>query len=472
MYRGKYAGKPIQTGDAPVKKRPKAGTIVFYSIYSFFVLAAAAAVLFALSWLQDWLIRYEASQPEHKAAQVFDQLFSSPDWKELYDLAGIEDTTYEGRDAFAAYMAQKVGEQPLRYEETSAGLSGDRKYIVSLAGEKLATFTLTGGSDMQTEIATWELGTVCLFFQRTQSILVQKLPEHTVYINGIPLDSSHTIRTVSTAAEALLPEGVHGYRMEQQYLDGLLMQPKITVKDESGNPVTMISDPETGILTPALPQAAPMSEEEINIALAAAKAYSEFSIQKITKAQLANYFDKNSAIYEDIIKTDLFVQSIDRYEFLTDENTIQDFCRYSDTMFSVRVVMTMRIYRLGWQKKDFTMNTTYFFTKNEDGLYLVTNLTNVPMLERQEQIRLTFRQNDTLISSCMVNSDAATLTLPDITPPEGQVLKGWAVQENDGEGKITMTIVFTPGQNGVVQLDPEEPLEPMILYPVFEKEPV
>lgn len=471
MYRGKYTRRAARTAAPTEKKRPRVGSVVFYSIYGFFIIAFLAALLFGLNMLQDWLVRYEASQPEHKAEQTFQQLFSNPDWAALYDLSGIEDTAYEGRDAYASYMTHKAGNTALTYEETSAGLSGDRKYIVSLAGEKIATFTLTGGSDTQTEIATWELGAVKLFFQRSESILVEKLPEHTVYINGVPLDSSHTVRTVSTAAEDFLPEGIHGYRMEQQYLDNLLVKPQVTVKDADGNPVTMVADPETGILSPVLPEAAPMTEAEKEIAFAAAKAYSEFSIQKITKAQLAQYFDKNSAIYEDIVKTDLFVQSIERYEFLTDDNSFQDFYRYSDNLFSIRVVMTMRIHRLGWQKKDFNMNTTYFFTKNEDGNYLVTNMSNIPMQDPVQQVRLTFRYSDSIISSQMVDSSATTLTLPEITAPEGQVLKGWAVQEDNGDGKITMTIVFTPGQNGTVQLDPQKPLEPMTLYPVFEKEP-
>ena len=471
MYQGKFSKPRAQTAEVTTQKRPRVGSIVFYSIYGFFIAAFLVALIFGLNMLQDWLVRYEASQPEHKAEQTFQQLFSNPDWAALYELAGITDTAYEGSETFAQYMSQKVGGTALTYEETSAGLSGDRKYIVSLAGEKVATFTLTGGSDSQTEIATWELGTVSLFFQRTQSILVQKLPEHTVYINGIPLDSSHTIRSTFTTAEELLPEGVHGYRMEQQYVTGLLLQPQITVKDADGAAVTMITDPETGILTPALPEVIPMTEDEKETIFAAAKAYSEFSIQKITKAQLAQHFDKNSAIYDDIIKTDLFVQSIERYEFLTDENSIQDFCRYNDSLFSARVVMTMRIHRLGWQIKDFNMNTTYFFTKQEDGKYLVTNLTNVPMQEIREQVRLTFCQDDSVISSQMVDSDAATLTLPSISAPDGQVLKGWAVQEDSGDGKITMTLVFTPGLNGIVQLDPQNPLEPMTLYPVFEKEP-
>lgn len=467
MYRGKFSKSAVQQ---ETKGRPRVGTIVFYSIYGAFIAAVIVALLVALNFLQDWLVRYEASQPEHKAQQVFEDLFSSPDWENLYDLAHVADTPYENKDAFVTYMTGKVGNTALTYEETAAGLSGDRKYIVSLAGEKVATFTLTGGSDLQTEIANWELGSVELFFQRTQSILVEKLPEHTVYINGAALDDSHTIRKIYTAAEDMLPEGIHGYRLEQQYLEGLLLQPEITVKDANGNPVTIAKDPETGILTPVLPEAEPMTQAERERILDAAKAYSLFLVRKITKGELANYFDKTTTIYKDIVTAEAYVQPFDRHEFLTDENAVQDFYRYNDSLFSARVVMTMRQFRAGWKTKDFHMNTTFFFTKNEDGTYLVTDLTNVAMQEIKQEVRLTFCNGDSIISSQMVDNATDTLNLPSVTVPQGQYLKGWAIRENDGQGKITMTIVMTPGEDGVAQLDPQKPLEPMTLYPVFEKE--
>lgn len=467
MYRGKFSKSAVRQ---ETKGRPRVGTIVFYSIYGAFIAAVIAALLVALNFLQDWLVRYEASQPEHKAQQVFEDLFSSPDWENLYDLAHIADTPYENKDTFVTYMTEKVGNAALTYEETAAGLSGDRKYIVSLAGEKVATFTLTGGSDLQTEIANWELGTVDLFFQRTQSILVEKLPEHTVYINGAALDDSHTIRKIYTAAEDMLPEGIHGCRLEQQYLEGLLLQPEITVKDANGNPVTMAKDPETGILTPVLPEAEPMTQAERERILDAAKAYSLFLVRKITKGELANYFDKTTTIYKDIVTAEAYVQPFDRHEFLTDENAVQDFYRYNDSLFSARVVMTMRQFRAGWKTKDFHMNTTFFFTKNEDGTYLITDLTNVAMQEIKQEVRLTFCNGDSVIASQLVDATATTLTLPSVTAPQSQHLKGWAIRENDGQGQITMTIVLTPGEDGVAQLDPQKPLEPMTLYPVFEKE--
>ena len=73
-----------------------------------------------------------------------------------------------------------------------------------------------------------------------------------------------------------------------------------------------------------------------------------------------------------------------------------------------------------------------------------------------------------MVASMMVDSQANTLTLPPVQAPVGQILKGWAIQETDENGKITMTILYTPTENGVVNTNGT--LVPTTLYAVFAAE--
>jgi len=181
MYQGKYYKladeAPIPKEEKEKKRlfrKPRVGTVLFYLFYIALIVAFFVGVNKLLAPLEDWLIRYEASQPEQKCQEVFDSLFASPDWGKLYELAGIEDTVYEGKDAFATYMQAKSAGKKITYIETSAGLSGDHKYIVKLDDEKIATFTLTGGAESQTDIPVWEFGELELFFTRNTSVTVSK----------------------------------------------------------------------------------------------------------------------------------------------------------------------------------------------------------------------------------------------------------------------------------------------------------
>ena len=91
-------------------------------------------------------------------------------------------------------------------------------------------------------------------------------------------------------------------------------------------------------------------------------------------------------------------------------------------------------------------------------------MTNAETQKVVERVRLTFMDGENLLSETMIESDALTLHLPDVTAPEGKVLEGWVVQEDDGNGKITLTVVFHPTENGIVNLPGGTRLEPMILY--------
>ena len=194
--------RPPVTQTVPEKHRkgPRLGGVIFYTLYFMFILVFFVATFFGLQWLQGWLADYQAAQPTTKSQEVFDQLFSHPDWGALYDAAGIEDTPYEGKEQFVSYMENKVGDATLTFKETSAGLSGDKKYLVFLGDEKIASFTLSGQTAAITDIPDWELGGVELFFDRSETFYIKNADGHTVEVNGVPLDDSHVIQIATTAA--------------------------------------------------------------------------------------------------------------------------------------------------------------------------------------------------------------------------------------------------------------------------------
>lgn len=465
MHHGKYT----PSGAPATKKRTRrvrTGTIVFYTIYAFLILAFFLALSYATSALREWLIRFEASQPVYKCEEVFEDLFADPDWAEIYTLAGVEDTTYESKEAYAAYM-QHIDPEDISYLETSAGLTGGKKYIVKHGEEKIATFTLTSTEDTDTGIEQWELGNVEVFFTRRHSVIVEKLPEHTVFINGVALDDSHTIRTVETPVESYLPEGAHGYRLVQQQITGLLTEPQVTVTDADGNPVAVTKDPETGIYR--LPvETMEATEAEQQLALNAIQAYAKYMIRAESIDAVNACFDTGSEIYEVIRKYEAWtMQSYASYEFT--EPTYSDFYRYSDSLFSIRVKLDLNVKRHNGSVKPYELNSTLFMQKNESGQWLAIDMTNADVQEIIEHVRLTFMDGTNVLSSELVKTNVTQLTLPTVTAPEGHQLSGWVLQEDDGNGKITLTVIFYPTESGKVDLPGGGDLEPMTLHAHYEE---
>lgn len=460
MYQGKYHDR------ASEKRRGPVGTVIFYTLYFVMIAAFAVGMHFVLGALEDWLVSYEASQPKVKSQQVFDQLFAAPDWAELYTMAGCEDTLYEGKDDYAAYMAQQTEGLELSFLETSAGIDQTiKKYNVKAGTEKVAAFTLTDATGGAGEVPDWQLSGVEVFFTRQESCTVLAAPDCTVLINGVALDDSHIIRTVSTAAESYLPEGVHGYRMMELYIDGLLVAPEVTVLDETGTEVDLVYDEAAGTYSCDLPASMP-GDAEYHTLLTAAQTYCKYMIGAVGKPELQSCFDSSSRIYSTIVSNDTWMQSYAGYDFGTE--AITEYYRYSDSLCSARVALTLNVTRKDGTVKQYELNTTFFLTEAESG-WLVTDMTNVDIQQQTTMVRLTYMNGTEEVESLMVDANSTALTPPAVTAPDEQSFSGWFYETLAEDGSKTMTLAFLPDENGTVSLGGTT-LEPMTLYALFESE--
>lgn len=459
--------RPPVTQTVPEKHRkgPRLGGVIFYTLYFMFILVFFVATFFGLQWLQGWLADYQAAQPTTKSQEVFDQLFSHPDWGALYDAAGIEDTPYEGKDQFVAYMENKVGDSQLTFKETSAGLSGDKKYFVLLGDEKIASFTLSGQTAAITDIPDWELGGVELFFDRSETFYIQNVDGHTVEVNGVPLDDSHVIQIATTAAAERLPIGVTGTSTCTQEISDLMAVPTVTIFDKSGKSMEVSYDAETHTFTEQT-EANTISDSEREAALNAAKTNCLFMIEKASKADIAKYFDTSSDVYSVIVNLgNLWVQDNNGYRFTKEE--VSDYARYSDDLFSAHVVLNLNVTRKDGTTKDFGYDQTLFFRKQDTGKWLVYDATNADVNAPVGKVRLTFMNGDTVLSSEFVKTDATELDTPLVSAPEGKVFIGWYRIDKYDNG-TTYTMAFDPDENGHVNIPNGTTLEPMTLYALFE----
>lgn len=459
--------RPPVTQTVPEKHRkgPRLGGVIFYTLYFMCILVFFVATFFGLQWLQGWLADYQAAQPTTKSQEVFDQLFSHPDWGALYDAAGIEDTPYEGKEQFVAYMENKVGDSQLTFKETSAGLSGDKKYFVLLGDEKIASFTLSGQTAAITDIPDWELGGVELFFDRSETFYIQNVDGHTVEVNGVPLDDSHVIQIATTAAAERLPIGVTGTSTCTQEISDLMAVPTVTIFDKSGKSMEVSYDAETHTFTEQT-EANTISDSEREAALNAAKTNCLFMIEKASKADIAKYFDTSSDVYSVIVNLgNLWVQDNNGYRFTKEE--VSDYARYSDDLFSAHVVLNLNVTRKDGTTKDFGYDQTLFFRKQDTGKWLVYDATNADVNAPVGKVRLTFMNGDTVLSSEFVKTDATELDTPLVSAPEGKVFIGWYRIDKYDNG-TTYTMAFDPDENGHVTIPNGTTLEPMTLYALFE----
>lgn len=463
MYQGKFA-----SGEKAVKeKRPVSwSTKMFYSIYAAVIVLLCVGIAIALSALNDWLVRFEASQPDTKAQQAFDQYFADPDWGQIYDLAGIADTEYEGKDAYVAWMEAKAGTAPLTYVKTSAGLSGGQKYIVKLDGENIATFTLQNSAKSDLEIPNWALDTVEVLLTRQEHVMVYAQPDHTVTVNGVALTEKDIVLTTTTAAEDYLPEGVHGARTVLYYVDDLLAAPAVTVTGPEGEEIATVYDPEAKAYSQSADEDL-LSDELKDRLVQATQAYCKHMIN--AGGGVSSYFDNSSAIYKTIMRNEMWFKGYSGYEFTPAQ--ITDAYVYSDTLISARISLTLNVTRSSnGTVKAFDVDNTLFLEKKSNGKWMVIEMVNADAQAVRTQVRLTYALDGEVLSSAMVDAQASVLTPPAVTAPEGKVFSGWFREITAEDGSKTLSLMFLPDENGTVTLPEDYTLEPMELQGLFEDE--
>ena len=471
---------PQQPETKKKKSGPRLGGVIFYTLYFMFILIFFLGTFLGLTWLHGWLTDYEMAQPDGKAEQVFTQLFTDPDWGALYDAAGAKDSAYEGRDAYVSYMEDKVGDSQLNYLETSAGLSGNKKYLVRLEKEKVASFTLVDKAKNENEdmtnkfknmsrIPDWQLGAVEVFFNREGTYYIEKLDGHTAFVNDVPLTDEMTIQVATTLAEKYLPEGTTGVSMCTQQIDGLMAQPTVTIFDKSGKQMEVTYDEATRTFTERL-ESNTMSDDQREAAIKAAETYCNWMLAVDNdRGHAAQILDPTGTAYKDLTsipRDQLWVQSNNGFTY--DNINVSDFALYAGDIFSVRVTLDVNVTRTDGTIKNYPFNSSMFFRKSDTGKWMCFNTTNVDVSQPVGRVRLTFMNGENEVHSQFYGTDSKKIVTPVVPTPEGKVFTGWVTIEKDDSGAMVYNLQFQPDEEGKVAIPEGTILKPMTLYALFQ----
>ena len=446
------------------KKKPmRTRDLIFWICVLSFVLVAFIALSIFLSGVATpWLKNFEreAQLPKTTSQAIYDQLFADPDWEQIYRLAKEPNTKFENSKAYASYMDQLVGNEALRLVKVSAGLSNGYKYEIRMGNQKVAGFTLQDSTtaDGKKDLV---LGDVEIVYDRKEYCTILTVPGATVLVNGVALDNSYIVKTVTTNAPEYLPAGVRGYETVLYRVGNLLVAPEVVVKIDNGVFAAMDYDEETKLYSHFIGSAEITDAESARL-VDVAKVYCKYMIGQANKTTLQQYFDSTCDAYKTMTGIDKWMQSYKSYNF--DTATITEYYRYSDTLYSARVQMTLRVIRKDDTVKEYPLHST-FILQEQNGVWKAINMLNLSIQQKQTSVRLTYIDVDgeKVLLNEMVDADSKTLTTPTVDTPEGKQL-GWYTKTVKENGNTTMSLKFQPDENGNVTLPDDYALEPMVLY--------
>ena len=444
---------PAQDTPAVPRRKARTSTLIFYTVYVMLILFFAAGLWMHLNSLEQKLTEYELAQPEPQSEAVFQELFGDPDWASLYSLAHLEDTKFEGKDAFAAYMTGIVGDQTLTYQEIPTEDPDTRVYTVLAGSTPIGSYTLVTAPVTPVQ---WELGEVTLLRSLSEQVRVLKRSTHTVFINGIPLDDSYTVHTTGVCDEAYLPRGVYNLWLHTQSVSGLMVEPTVTAVDAQGQTLDVTYDAaaDTYIVAGTIEEA---TDDEQQFAVEALKQFAKFKTDRFALTTLDGFFDTESDFCASLAESGMWVSS--NLEPTFSDPQITGFFRHSENVFSIWVDMTAFILRNNGTLQEFPLRQTMLFRKDADGwLCIGTSDRSNAVLE--PRVRITFISGDLLISSELYPQESTVLTTPLLTVEDGSKLIGWECPETGD--------YFTPDENGMLHLPTGVTLQPMTLYAQFE----
>ena len=274
---------------------------------------------------------------------------------------------------------------------------------------------------------------------------------------------SSTIKTIDRSALA-------GQRMKDAYgrygEKGEIQMLNRFPVNGNGNEMTVKYDDATHTLVDQT-TADTISDAERDIAINAIKTYALYMIKQAGQADVAKYFLRGSDAYKSITDTELsFVQDAASHDFTNE--TVKDYCRYTDDLFSVRVSVTLNQHRASGSVKESVIDQSLFFEKQSSSKWLCYAMTAVDVSKPVQQVRLTFKNGDTILESNFHDASSTQVKCPIVPAPEGKHFSGWMTEEKDESGASVMNLVFQPDENGNAILPSGTTLQPMTLLPLFE----
>lgn len=285
----------------------------FYRVY-FTVLGAALVLILGFTvWLMGYLREVESAQPGYVAQDVA-RLFVEKDFDSLYDLDSAARSISDGdRDFYVENLSEIAQGKTVQWSEGFSEVEDQRKYNVTLDGERFASFVLVpSGQTTRRGQRLWTLGYVTTNVAVQEAAPTPTVPVVTptpapvsrlrvtapqgyiVSVDGEELTAENAARSESPLfEEGFLPASVAMPVMVTYDYGSMSENPQVAVTDLFGSPVqvTMTAD---NVYSCTLPQSAALQQSYGEAVMSLAKKIAKYTSKDGSKNAILSYCAKDS----------------------------------------------------------------------------------------------------------------------------------------------------------------------------------
>lgn len=353
----------------------------FYQVYFLLVILCVLGIALGARYLNGVLEDYESAQPKYVAQQAA-RLFERGDYEAIFGLdTSMRDVPEEDRAYYIGQLQALAAGREVSWSEAYSGNEDERRYRVSLDGEKFAEFTLVpSGAQTKRGSRLWTLGSVTTFVRIEEPQIAEPEPtpvptiacsitvpsSFTVTADGRTLDANDVVEDgIPIVPAGMLPSDVTAPAMVRYAFPSESGAPDIRVTDWQGNAQTPVQDGEYSWRC-ELPQNPELEALYGESALEVAKRIAKYSTREASQDSVLKKCAKGSPAYESIKSFDSSLGK--KPKSSTFENVVvSDFYLYSEDCFSCRVSFDY-IPRFGKESKTYpTAYTLYFVRQGDSG---------------------------------------------------------------------------------------------------------
>ena len=366
----------------------------FYQVYFIVVALALIAIFVGTVWLRGVLADYESAQPVYVASEVA-KLFEEGDYQRVYELDTSAAQIADGDKAFyLESMAEITAGKTVEWSEAFSTNEDERKYSVTLDGDKFAAFTLVpSGETTARGNRLWKLGDVTTFVTRREPDPTPT-PEPTptpaptprpgeryecritvpssckVTVDGELLSEANAQVTPKTFYEdGFLPEGVENPLMTEYVYGAYSENPVVEATDQDGAVALTASAEKERTWSCGLKEDEEMRKKYGKAALSLGKKIARFMSKETSKKGIERKCLRGSPaaeIFENL--SNRYATPHTGYEFRNE--AVTEFYRLSDVCFTCRVSFDLVLFT---EKGEKAYPTAYTFCianrKGKVGLY-------------------------------------------------------------------------------------------------------
>lgn len=288
----------------------------FYRIYFTVVGAALTLILIFTVWLMGYLRDVESAQPIYVAEDVA-KLFEAKDFDALYALdsaaARVGDKAF-----YVENLSQIAAGKTVAWSEGFADAEDQRRYNVTLDGERFASFVLVpSGQTTKRGQKLWTLGYVTTNVAvkepdptpeplptatpapvETTPVRVTVPKGYAVYVDSVQLTAENATLTEKAMYEdGFLPVNVNNPIMATYDYGAAGDAPEVSVTDTFGAAQTLSQTAEN-VYTCSLPQSAAYQSQFAEAALSLGRKIAKFTSKDGSKDAILKYCAKDSPARE------------------------------------------------------------------------------------------------------------------------------------------------------------------------------